>query len=69
METSTKPGSGFEYLMALKGERKKTGKEGNLNPYLHLEDVRDSLGTMFVTEIMGFASFVLQTQRDKPLHK
>lgn len=54
-----KSGFGSEYLMTLKGE--KLRREGNLNPHLHLRDVRDGLETMFVTEIMGFAAFVLQT--------
>lgn len=69
METSMMPGSGFEYLMGLKEGRKKMGKEENLSPNLHLRDVRDGLESMFVTEIMGFAAFLLQTQRDKPLQK
>lgn len=63
------PGSGFEYLTGLKEGRKKMGKEENLSSNLHLSNVRDGLETMFVTEIMGFAAFVLQTQTDKPLQK
>lgn len=63
------PGSGIEYLMGLKEGRKKMGREENLGPNLHLRDVRDGSETMFVTEIMGFAAFVLQMQRDKPLQK
>lgn len=66
METSMKPGSGFEYLIWLQEGRKRMGKEENLSPNLHLRAVRDGL-EIFLTEIMGFSTFVLQTQRDKTL--
>lgn len=47
-------------------EMGKMGQAWNLTLPSHLRDMGDVWVLVFVTEIMGSASFALQTQRDKP---
>lgn len=65
METATKPGSlssDSEYLMTLRDGENGKGMKSNPLP-LHLRDVRDVWELVFVTGIMGSASFALHSQK------